>query len=48
MSQNLLDGAVGVSKVLFIDLLEVLLVDAGNDLLHTNISDRLLYLVRLL
>ena len=48
MSQHLLNGDVGVHKVLFIEILEVMIVDAGNDLLHPNIGDRLLYLLRLL
>ena len=45
---HLLYGAVGLSKVLFVKLLEVLLVDSSDDSLHTDIGDRLLYLVRLL
>ena len=48
MSQNLIDGDVEVPEVLFIEILEVLIIDAGDDFLHANIGDRLLYLVRLL
>ena len=48
MSQNFLDGAVGVSKVLFVKLLEVLLINTGNYSIHGNIYDLLLYLLRLL
>ena len=48
MSQHLLDDSVGVSEVLFVEIAKVLLVNAGNDLLHADIGDRLLYLVRLL
>ena len=48
MSQHLLGGTDGVSEVLFIELLEVLLVEAGDDSLHEDIGYRLLYLLRLL
>ena len=48
MFQHLLGGTDRVSKVHFIELLEVLLVEAGDNLLHEDIGDRLLYLLRLL
>ena len=48
ISQHLLDGAVGVSKLLFIEIFDVLIIDAGDYFLHADICDRLLHLVRLL
>ena len=48
MSQHFLDCAVEVSEVILVEILGVLFVDAGDKSLTANISDCLLYHVRLL
>ena len=40
--ENTFDGAVGVTKIFFVEFFDVLFFDTVNDALHTNVGDRLL------
>ena len=40
--ENTFDGAVGVTKIFFVEFFDVLFFDAVDDALHTDVGDRLL------
>ena len=42
MMENTFDGAVGVTKIFFVEFFDVLFFNAVNDALHTEVGDHLL------
>jgi hypothetical protein len=51
MMENIFDGVVGITKVLFVEFFNILFFNAVNDAFNTNVGDRLLqvkFLLKLL
>ncbi len=42
MAENTFDGVDGVTEILIVEFFDLLIFDAGNDALDTDVGDRLL------